>query len=411
MKFAADLHIHSKYSRATSKDMDLETISQWAKWKGLSVVGTGDFTHPLWFSELKKKLESDGSGLFDFRGVKYMLTTEVCNIFHDKDKLRKIHTMILAPSFEVAEKINRELGRFADLMSDGRPIFTLHAKKIAEIAFSASNDCVLVPCHIWTPHFSLFGSNSGFDSLEECFGEYSRNIFSVETGLSSDPAMNWRVSALDRLALISNSDAHSPSKLGREANVFDTELSYKGIISALKTKDPKKFLYTVEFFPEEGKYYYDGHRNCKVCLSPKETKKKRKKCPQCGKPIMLGVLNRVEELSDRAEGLKPDNFIPFKNLVPLIEIIAEAYDKGTDTAIVRNDYIKAISSGGGELNMLIDKPIDELASFIAPIIVEGIKRVREGKLDIFPGYDGQYGEIKIFTKKDRAEELRQVSLF
>ena len=411
MKFAADLHLHSKYSRATSKDMDLATISQWAKWKGISVLGTGDFTHPMWFSELKKKLKDDGSGLFGYNGIKYMLTTEVCNIYHDKDKLRKIHTMILAPSFEIAGKINKELGRFADLMSDGRPVFSLHVKKIAEIAFSASNDCVLVPCHIWTPHFSLFGSNSGFDSIEECFGEYSRNIFAAETGLSSDPAMNWRVSALDRLALISNSDAHSPSKLGREVNVFDTELSYKGIVSALKVKDPMKFLYTVEFFPEEGKYHFDGHRNCKVCLSPKDTKKKKRKCPQCGKPLTLGVLNRIEELADRAEGLKPDKSIPFKNLVPLIEIIADAYDKGTDTAFVRNEYIKAISAGGGELDMLVDKSIDELSSFMPPIIVEGIKRVREGKINISPGYDGQYGEIKIFSNKDRAEKLKQTSLF
>ncbi|MFA5105153.1 MAG: endonuclease Q family protein [Candidatus Margulisiibacteriota bacterium] len=410
MKFAADLHLHSKYSRATSKDMGLESICQWAKWKGLSVVGTGDFTHPLWFSELKKKLKDDGSGLFGYNGIKYMLTTEVCNIFHDKDKLRKIHTMIFAPSFEAAAKINKELGRFADLMSDGRPIFSLHAKKMAEIAFSVSNECVLVPCHIWTPHFSLFGSNNGFDSIGECFGEYCRNIFAAETGLSSDPAMNWRVSALDRIALISNSDAHSPSKLGREANVFDTDLSYKGIISALKAKDPKRFLYTVEFFPEEGKYHYDGHRNCKVCLSPKDTRKKKKKCPQCGKQLTPGVLSRVEELADREEGFKPERSIPFKNLVPLIEIIAEAYDKGTDTAYVRNEYIKALSSGGSELDMLVDRPLEELATFIPPIIVEGIKRVREGKVAISPGYDGQYGEIKIFNAKERSAQ-KQISLF
>lgn len=391
--------------------MDLDTISQWAKWKGLKLVGTGDFTHPLWFSDLKKRLKDDGNGLFDHKGIKYMLTTEVCNIFHHKEQLRKVHTMIFAPSFEAAARISKELGRFADLMSDGRPIFSMSVKKTAEIAFSSSNDCVLVPCHIWTPHFSMFGSNSGFDSIEECFGEYSRNIFAVETGLSSDPAMNWRVSSLDRVALVSNSDAHSPSKLGREANVFDTELSYKGIMSALRAKDPKKFLYTVEFFPEEGKYHYDGHRNCKICLSPKDTKKKKKKCPQCGKPLTLGVLNRIEQLADRAYGLKPDKAIPFKNLVPLIEIIAEAYDKSTDSAVVRNDYIKAVSNGGNELDMLINMPTDELSSFIPPIVVEGIKKVREGKINISPGYDGQYGEIKIFSEKDRAQASKQASLF
>jgi uncharacterized protein (TIGR00375 family) len=411
VKFAADFHIHSKYSRATSKDMDLETICQWAKWKGLKVVGTGDFTHPLWFSELKKKLKDDGSGLFDFRGIKFMLTTEVCNIFQHKDKLRKVHTMLVAPSFEAAGKINKELGRFADLMSDGRPVFSLHAKKSAEIALSASVDCAVIPCHIWTPHFSLFGSASGFDRIEDCFGEYSRNIFAVETGLSSDPAMNWRVSALDRLALISNSDAHSPSKLGREANIFDTDLSFKGIMSAIKARDPKKFLYTVEFYPEEGKYYNDGHRGCKVCLSPKETKKKRKKCPQCGKPLTMGVLSRVEELSDRQDGYTSDDRIPFKNLVPLIEIIAEAFDKGTDSASVRNEYIKAIMSGGSEFDILIDKPCQELSAFLPLIVVEGIKRVREGKINISPGYDGEYGDIKIFSQNDRAERLKQATLF
>jgi len=411
MKFAADFHIHSKYSRATSKDMDLDNISQWAKWKGVGVVGTGDFTHPLWFAELKKKLKSDGQGLFDHRGIKYMLTTEVCNIFHDKDKTRKVHTMIFAPSFEAAEKINRELGKLADLMSDGRPIFGLHAKKLAEIALSASNDCVLVPCHIWTPHFSLFGSNSGFDSIEECFGEYSRNIFAAETGLSSDPAMNWRVSALDKIALISNSDAHSPYKIGREANMFDTELSYKGMVSALKAKDPKRFLYTIEFFPEEGKYHYDGHRSCKVCSHPRDTKKKKAKCPQCGKSLTLGVLHRVEELADRDEGFKPYNPIPFKNLVPLIEIFAEAYDKSVDSASVRNDYIKAISSGGGEFDILLNRSTEDLSTFIPPIVVEGIERVRKGQISISPGYDGQYGEIKIFSKKDRAATSDQASLF
>lgn len=411
MKFAADLHIHSKYSRATSKDMDLDTISQWAKWKGLKVVGTGDFTHPLWFSELKKKLKPDGGGLFDHRGIKFMLTTELCNIFHHDGLTRKIHTMIFCPSFSAAEKISRELGKFSDLMSDGRPVFSMPAKKTAEIALSAHTDCAVVPCHIWTPHFSLFGSVSGFDSIEECYGEYSRNIFAAETGLSSDPAMNWRVSALDRIALISNSDAHSPFKLGREANVFDTELTYKGIMSALRGKDPKRFLYTVEFYPEEGKYHCDGHRDCKICFFPEETKKKRKKCPQCGKPLTLGVLSRVEELADREKGFVPSGRIPFKNLVPLIEIIAEAHDKSADSSSVRNDYIKAITSGGSELDILMHRPPEELSCFLSPLVVEGIKRVRDGKINIAPGYDGQYGEIKIFTSKDRVKIARQATLF
>ena len=330
MKFAADFHIHSKFSMSTSKEMDIPHISEWSKWKGIDLVGTGDFTHPLWLAELKKLLADDGNGLFSYNGSKFMLTSEVCNIFRQGDRTRKVHSMIFAPSFAVVEKINAELGRLANLLSDGRPVLTIPAKKLAEIVFSASSDCMLVPCHIWTPWFSLFGANSGFDKMEECFGEYTRNIHAVETGLSSDPEMNWRLSALDKVALISNSDAHSPSKIGREANFFDTDMSYKSVTDAITEKDPKKFLFTWEFFPEEGKYHYDGHRACKVRMSPGETKKKRKKCPSCGKQVTVGVLNRIEELADREIGFRPENAIPFKKLVPLIEIIGEALDKSVD---------------------------------------------------------------------------------
>ena len=415
LKFIADFHIHSKFSRATSKDMDLEHISEWAKLKGVNLMGTGDFTHPLWNAELKKKLKSDGKGLFNFDGTKFILTTEVCNIYHHDGDLKKIHTMIICPSFEAADKINKELGKFADLMSDGRPIFTFSAKRIAEIVFSASSDCLLVPCHIWTPWFSLFGANSGFKSIRECFEEYTRNIFAVETGLSSDPEMNWRVSALDKVALISNSDAHSPSKIGREANVFDCELSYKGVTGAIKSKDKSKFLFTIEFFPEEGKYYYDGHRACKVCLSPKETKKNKKKCPKCGKPLTIGVLNRINKLADRKEGIIPPNAVPFKKLVPLVEIIGEVLDKAPDSATVKKEYVKMISAFGNEFAVLLDVPLETLSKYISEKFVEAIKRVREGKLNINPGYDGEYGKILIFKDSDNphtiAAHQSQISLF
>jgi len=414
MKFIADFHIHSKYSRATSKDMDFETISQWAKWKGITLLGTGDFTHPLWLSEIKRKLKPIGNGLFSFSKVNYILSTEICNIFNANSKTKKIHTMVFAPSIQVAEKINKELSRYCDLTSDGRPIIPLPLKNTIEIVFSASKDCVVVPCHIWTPHFSLFGANSGFDTFEECFEEYSRNIFAVETGLSSDPQMNWEVQILNNIALISNSDAHSPSKIGRECNVFDTELSYKGIFDAIKSFDPQKFLYTIEFFPQEGKYYLDGHRNCKVSLMPKESKKTKNKCPKCGNPLTIGVLNRIENLKKtnaNKKNLPPKARIPYKNLIPLIEIISEAFDKDVDSAFVKDLYLKTIFSCGNEFDILLEKDFAFLSQNLHPLVVEGIKRVRGGQVKIECGYDGVYGKIKIFDKYERENFQRQPKLF
>ncbi|MFC1540750.1 endonuclease Q family protein, partial [Candidatus Margulisiibacteriota bacterium] len=299
MKFIADLHIHSKYSRATSKDMELEGLSRWAKLKGIDLLATGDFTHPVWFAELKKKLKPVEGGLFEYNGVRFILNVEISSIYSKNGKTRKIHNLVFAPSFEVVEKLNRELAKVGNLSADGRPILGLDAEKLAEIVYSVSNLCVIVPAHAWTPWFSIFGSYSGFDSIEECFGKYSKFIFAIETGLSSDPAMNWRLSKLDNISLISCSDAHSPAKLGREVCVFDTEMSYKSMFSAIRKKDKSKFLYTVEFFPEEGKYHYDGHRNCKVRWSPGETKKHNGLCPVCSRPVTVGVMNRVDKLADR----------------------------------------------------------------------------------------------------------------
>lgn len=410
MKFVADFHIHSKYSRATSKDMDLEHIDESARLKGIDLIGTGDFTHPLWMAELRKKLKPDGTGLFDFVKTKFILTTEVCNIYHQGGKLRKVHTMIFAPSFEIADKINKELGKLSNLLSDGRPIFTISAKKLAEIVFSSSSECLLIPSHAWTPWFSIFGSNSGFDSIEECFEEYSRNIYAIETGLSSDPAMNWTVSALDKVSLISNSDAHSPSKIGREANVFDTEFSFKGIFDAIRTKDTSKFLSTIEFFPEEGKYHFDGHRNCEVYFSPEESIKNNKKCPKCGKNLTIGVMYRVKELADREYGFVPKNAVPFKKIIPLAEILSEVLEKGENTAAVKKEYVKLVSRFGSELKILLDVPLKEIAGYVPEKIIEGISRMREGRLNIIPGYDGEYGKIKLFDEPT-SKKQEQIGLF
>lgn len=417
MQFVADFHIHSKYSRATSKDMDLESLEKWANIKGITVLGTGDFTHPEWFRELKEKLEPAEAGLFKLKNIdsptRFILTVEISCIYSKKDKVRKIHLLIFAPSFEVAEKINTQLGWIGNLRADGRPIFGLDAKEALKIVLGASQECLVVPCHAWTPWFSIFGSRSGFDSVEECFDEYSKYIYAIETGLSSDPPMNWRLSALDRITLISNSDSHSAPKIGREANVFDTELSYPAIIQAIKDKDPKKFLYTVEFFPEEGKYHYDGHRLCGVGLPPAESKKHHNLCPKCKKPLTIGVLNRVEELADRPEGFRPENAIPFKSLVPLREIIADALGVGVGTKQGEQEYQRLIQKFGNEFTILLEVSESELRETTPLEIAEGIMRVREGKVDVEPGYDGVYGKVKIFERKEQKIEAPppQASLF
>jgi len=410
MSFIADFHIHSKYSRATSSQMELEHLDNTAKIKGIKILGTGDFTHPIWFQNLKEKLIPLEPGLFKLKtsetGTRFILTTEISCIYSKNNRVRKIHIIIFAPDFKVVEKINTQLGWIGNLKSDGRPILGLDAKELAKIVLNINSDCLIVPAHCWTPWFSVFGSKSGFDSLEECFEEYTKYIYAGETGLSADPKMFWRLSALDKITLVSNSDAHSPAKIGREANVFDTELSYQGIIEAIKQKDPKKFLYTIEFFPEEGKYHYDGHRNCGVSLSPSQTKKYNGLCPVCGRPLTVGVLNRVEELADREDGFRPENAIDFKSLIPLEEIIAESLGVGTGTKEVEREYTDLIQKFGSEFNILLNTPISDLKSGTLPEITEAILRVREGKVSVEPGYDGVYGKIKIFSE---AEEKKQVS--
>ena len=410
MRFTADLHIHSKYSRATSPNMNIKTLSEYAKLKGISLLGTGDFTHYLWLEELKNTLKDSGNGLFEYNGVNFMLTGEVSSIYSKNGKVRKIHNVIFVPSFDIADKINSTLSGYGNIAYDGRPIIGIDAKELAEILFGISKDICLVPGHIWTPWFSLFGSKSGFDSIEECFEGYAKDIYAMETGLSSDPAMNWRWSKLDRFSLISNSDSHSPQKIGREANVFDTEMSYKAILDALKKKDKKKFLYTIEFFPEEGKYHYDGHRACDVRFSPEETRKNKNICPVCKKPLTIGVMNRVAELADRPEGFVPENSIPFKRMVPLSEIIGDVLGVGDASKAVNAEYRAIVPRLGTELEVLTEVGEDRLLKELPVKIAKAIINVRNGNVNILPGFDGEYGTIKILEEKETAGE-KQLDLF
>jgi len=415
MKFIADLHIHSKYSRATSSQADLENYAKSAKEKGILVVGTGDFTHPQWLQEIKEKLEPAEEGLFKLKNsdnpTRFLLSTEISCIYSKNGAVRKIHLVILAPSIEAVEKINTQLGWIGNLKADGRPTLGLDAKELLKIVLNICQDCLVIPAHIWTPWFSLFGSRSGFDSIEECFEEYSKYIYAGETGLSADPKMCWRISELDKITLISNSDAHSPQKLGREANVFDTELSYYAIIDAIKKKNKEKFLYTIEFYPEEGKYHYDGHRNCGVRVSPKEAKKYNNVCPVCGRPLTLGVLHRVEDLADREEGFVPENAISYKSLVPLQEIVAEAISQTPGTKEVLKEYHNLIDQFNNEFNVLLNVKEEDLKSQTLPEIVEGIIRVREGKVNIEPGYDGVFGKVRIFQEEEVQKYSAQKTLF
>ena len=415
MRFIADFHIHSKYSRATSPQMDLEHLDRAARIKGIKVLGTGDFTHPEWFKNLKEKLEPAEPGLYRLKNsdseTRFILTSEISCIYSKGGRVRKIHIIVFAPSFEIVEKISTHLGWIGNLRADGRPILGLDAKELAKIVLGISEDCLVVPSHAWTPWFSIFGSRSGFDSIEECFDDYSKYIYSIETGLSSNPAMNWRLSALDKITLISCGDAHSPQKIGREANVFDTEISYSKILEAIKSKNPQKFLYTIEFFPQEGKYHYDGHRNCQISLSPQESKKYNNICPTCGRPLTIGVLNRVEKLADRPEGFKPEGAIPFKSLVPLNEIIAEGLGVNIGTKQGETEYKNLIKKFDNEFKILLEVPRKDLEAITLPEIAEGIIRVREGKLYVTPGFDGVFGKIRIFSQGEQRILSRQGILF
>ncbi len=414
MKLVADLHLHSKYSRATSKEMNLEVMSLWSKFKGIDILGTGDFTHPLWFGELEQKLIEKEKGFFKLKGSKenvyFVLSAEISCIYSKGGRIRKIHLVLLAPSLEVVRKINNSLAGRGNLFSDGRPILGIDAKELCKIVLDISSEVIIIPAHIWTPWFSLFGANSGFDSVEECFEELTDNIFAVETGLSSDPQMNWRLSNLDKMAIISNSDAHSPSKLGREATVFDMEPNFNSLRRALESpKEGSEILYTIEFYPEEGKYHYTGHRNCNVVQSPEETKKSGATCPTCGKKLTVGVMYRVEQLADRPTDFKDSKRPSFKSLVPLLEIIAESQEVLVSSKKVQSEYLKLVSRFKSEFNMLLDEPLENIAKENQKL-AEGIKKMREGNINISPGYDGVFGTVKIWQEAEQAKQ-KQSSLF
>ncbi|MBI5887992.1 MAG: DNA helicase UvrD [Deltaproteobacteria bacterium] len=413
MRIIADLHIHSKYSRATSPDMNLPTLAGWARIKGIDLLGTGDFTHPAHFADISERLEPAGSGLFALKDqpagakpVQFMLTAEVSNIFSQGGRTRKIHSLIFAPTLKAAGRMNAAFSRLGNIRSDGRPILGFSAIDLLKIVLDASPDAMLIPAHAWTPWFSIFGSKSGFDSIEECFGGLSKHIHAIETGLSSDPQMNWRLSALDRVALISNSDAHSPKKLGREANVFDCAMDYYEITDIIKKKDNKRFLYTVEFYPEEGKYHSDGHRNCGVLLTPEETLKAGKTCPVCGSGVTVGVMSRVSELADRPSGFVPPNAIPARHLVPLEEILAELLDCGSAAKKVAAEYARLTEAAGGEFRLLLDLCEDDIKKIADEKTALAVMKVRRGELSISPGFDGEFGRIKIFG---RNPEIKPVS--
>jgi len=405
MRLIADLHLHSRFSRATSPQMDLASLAHWAKIKGIGLLGTGDFTHPQWLKELRDGLVAEGNGLYRYDDVRFMFTSEISAIWSQDGRVRKVHVLVLAPSLDAVERIDRDLSLIGNLASDGRPILGISAQRLAEVVWNAEETAELIPAHIWTPWFSVFGSRSGFNSLEECFGKHTKRIFAIETGLSSDPPMNWRLSALDHLTLISNSDAHSPSKLGREATLFDLpEPSYESVIAAMKTRDPTRFLGTIEFYPQEGKYHYDGHRKCGVVLSPREAMKLDNTCPVCGKPLTIGVLHRIEDLADRSDGSATSVHPAYRNLVPLEEIIAQALGVGVKTKTVSREYTRLIEEFGDEFRILLDLPREELEGHVPSRILAGIMHVRSGDVEITPGYDGVYGQVRIPLDADQGSK-------
>ena len=412
--YIADLHIHSKYSRATSKELEPEPLDAWARRKGIGLVGTGDFTHPTWRAELRDKLAEAEEGLYTLKGAgpdapRFVITGEISSIYKKNGKVRKVHSLILLPHLEAAETLSRRLEAIGNLHSDGRPILGLDCRDLLEITLESCPDAVFIPAHIWTPHFSLFGAFSGFDTIGECFGDLTGHIHALETGLSSDPTMICRCSALDGYTLVSNSDAHSPSKLGREANLLDTGLSYPELARAIQTGEG--FHGTIEFFPEEGKYHFDGHRNCGVCLSPVEAEAAGGVCPVCGKRLTTGVLHRVEQLADRPEGYIRPDARPFESLVPLPEVIAASEGGSAAGKKVGAKYEAMLAALGPEFTILREVPVEDIRAAAGPCVAEGIRRLRAGQVVRRPGYDGAYGVIELLSPAEREDLKGQVSLF
>ncbi|MFW0862670.1 MAG: endonuclease Q family protein [Candidatus Komeilibacteria bacterium] len=406
MKIIADLHIHSGYARACSKELTLRNIEVWAKKKGINIISVADFTHPQRLKEIKQDLEEVGkSGLYKIKksnsGVLFVLSTELSLIYRDKDKTRRIHMCVFLSSLEKVDKFNKELEqRGAKLKSDGRPIIGMSSKEVLQIVMSIDKKGFIVPAHIWTPWFAMFGSKSGYDSLEECFEELTSEVKAVETGLSSSPAMNRRLSMLDGINLLSSSDSHSLPNIGRNATLFDLDkLTYDELRNAINTPKSKKIVKTLEFYPEEGIYHYDGHRKCNTSFTPKETKKHKGICPKCKKPLTLGVMYRVEELADRDEK-DIHSLYNCTNFIPLQDIIADVLSVGKQSKKVQSMYEEIIKFGKDEFNVLLNLSKDELLKICDSGIVEAIMRVRKGKVKLTPGFDGQYGKIEIFTKDE-----------
>ena len=428
MKLVADIHLHSHYSRATSKNLTLEHLWKWAQIKGVQVVATGDIAHPGWLEEIRDKLEPAEQGLFRLKAelaaavvdqvpaacrgtVRFLIGGEISNIYKKYDRTRKVHNIVFAPSFEATATLQTELEKIGNIRSDGRPILGLDSRDLLEIVLQVDDRCHLIPAHIWTPWFSILGSKSGFDSVQECFADLTPHIFAVETGLSSDPPMNWRVSWLDDYTLISNSDAHSPPKLAREATCFDTDLSYDALFAALQSGDREHYRGTIEFFPEEGKYHLDGHRKCGVCWEPVTTRAHDGRCSSCGKPVTVGVYHRMEELADRPRGTRPACAGPFASLVPLPEALSEMLGVGPNSKRVQAEYLRLVARLGPELTILQDLPLEEIAAAGDAVLVEAIRRMRAGEVRAQSGYDGEYGVIRLFDGAADRSAVVQLGMF
>ncbi len=427
MKFICDFEIHSRYSRACSKNISLEEIARWAQIKGIKLVGTGDFTHPFWFKEIKEKLEEKERGFFSLKeqyiklanknkdipiaikkdAVRFLLSAEVNCIYHKNQKLRKVHHIILAPDLATVEKINESLSWYGKLASDGRPIITLSSKELLKKLLDINVQILLIPAHCWTPWFGIFGSKSGYDSLEECFDELTKYVYAIETGLSSDPEMNWRIPWLKDVAILSSSDAHSCPKIGREATCFDTEFSYNGLYEAIKTNSSSKIAYTIEFFPEEGKYHYDGHRHCNISLSPLESEKYGGICPHCSLPFTLGVLNRVYKLGKQGIIEKPMNRPPFYKIVPLEEVLSEVFGLPVGSKTLRIKYFETVGALGEEFKILLELDFHEIQQ-LNERLAEAVTKIRKGEIVIKPGYDGVFGVVRVFPESQYVAEEENI---
>ena len=425
MQYVCDFHLHSKYSRAVSQNMILSEMEKWAVKKGIDLLSAADFTHPLWFRELKVQLVQDGEGIYKLKSsnskIRFILSTEISSIYSQGGKTRRIHNLVFMPSLESVEKFNSELlKRGANLSADGRPIIGLPSRNLLELVLSTDPNAFLIPCHAWTPWFSLYGSNSGFDSVEECFQDLSSEIFGIETGLSSDPEMNWRIKELDNRSILSFSDAHSAIKMAREATVFDLpKLSFPNIKDAIKKAGDSKISYTIEFYPEEGKYHYTGHRNCKVTQTPQQTKQNGVICPVCKRPLTVGVMERVEKLASAPTNLKttldefgvtwvedPTGLHPsYVKLVPLVEIISESVQVMPGSLKVLNLFDEMVNKFGSELAVLLKTSITDIEKLFGERIAQGIDKVRKQDISVSPGFDGEFGKVKIWDESDKQQGI------